>query len=209
MTQKTLGTISGEGFDSVVTQDSTGRVFFTADADIDADGANGQHGAKAAYVIGDKGSEYLANGGLRKDGKIAEDWAKDIFIMGRTGQPRVFPGDVLASKTWYKHADKNANDPAAYLDSETEAYIVVPPIIIQKTTGVVRGCTARATWKGKSVWAVVGDKGPRTKIGEVSIALARALGLRSSPRTGGLDTPEIFYELWPGVPAPNYELQPA
>lgn len=209
MTTKTIGIISGEGFISSVFEDGDGRVHFTADADIDADGANGQFGAKAAYVVGDKGSEYLANGGLRKDGKIAHSWASDIFILGRTGQPKVFPGGVLASKTWYKHRHKAASDPAAYLDSETENYVVVPPLIIQGVKGVVRGCKARVTWKKKSVWAVVGDKGPRTKIGEISIALARSLGLHSSPRTGGTDRPEIFYELWPGTPAPKYELQPA
>lgn len=209
MTTKTIGIISGEGFLSSVFEDSDGRVYFTADADIDADGANGQYGAKPAYVIGDKGSEYLANGGLLKNGRIGQPWARDIFILGRTDQPKVFPGGVLASKTWYKHANKEADDPAAYLDSETEPYVVVPPLIIQSVKGVVRGCKARVTWKKKSVWAVVGDKGPRNKIGEVSISLARALGLHSSPRTGGLDRPEIFYELWPGTPAPNYELQPA
>lgn len=209
MKAKTLGTISGEGFTSTVLEDSSGRVYFMADADIDADGANGQHGGLPAYVVGDKGSEYLANGGLHKDGSVAASWARDIFITDHEGKPRLFPNGVLASKTWYKHASKDEKDPAAYLDSETENYIVVPPLIIQGVAGVVRGCKARVTYKGKSDDAVVGDKGPRNKIGEVSIALARSLGLNFSPRVGGLDTPDIFYELWPGVAAPNYELQPA
>lgn len=210
MKPRTLGTLSGEGFITAVLEDESGRVFFVADGDIDADGANGQFGATAAYVIGDKGSEYLANGGLRKDGKLEKLWAKDIFILDRAGQPKVFEGGILASKTWYKHADKEAGDPAAYLDSETENYIVVPPLVIQGVRGVVRGCKARVTWKGRTINnVVVGDKGPRNKIGEISIALARALGMPSSPRTGGVSKPDIFYELWPGIAAPNYELQPA
>ncbi len=209
MKYKTLGTITGEGFTTSILEDSSGRVFFVADGDIDADGANGQFGEDAAYVIGGKGSEYLANGGLNLEGKIAKAWAKDIFILDSDGQPKVFEGGILASKTWYKHAAYLRNDPAAYLDSETENYIVVPPLIIQGVKGVVRGCKARVTWNEKSAWAVVGDKGPRNKVGEISIALARELNIPCSPRTGGLSTPGIFYELWPGVAAPNYELQPA
>jgi len=43
----------------------------------------------------------------------------------------------------------------------------------------------------------------------LSIAAARAIGLRSSPRDGGTEKPELQYELWPGIAAPGYELQPA
>ncbi len=206
-----LGTISAEGFVCPVSlyRDSLNRekVMFTADADIDADGANGQHGAPAAYVVGDKGTEFLANGGLDKRGRIAQSWAKDIFILGSDNQPKVFSGGILASTTWYRHRDKAMDDPAAYLDSETEDYIVVPPLIIQGTRGVVRGCLGRITHQGRSVWTVTGDKGPRNRIGEVSISAARAILLNPSPKNGGTDKAQVFYELWPGVPAPGYELQ--
>lgn len=208
----TIATITGENFACPVhlTRDDTGQehVWFVADADIDADGANGQHGQQAAYVIGNKGSELLANGGLSANGKIVKAWARDIFILDHENQPKVFPGGILASTTWYRHRDRPMDDPAAYLDSETENYIVVPPLIITHTRGVVRGCKARVTYQGRSAWAVVGDKGPRDKVGEMSIALARALGIPHSPRTGGTDKPEVLYDLWPGVPAPGYELQP-
>ena len=40
------------------------KVTFIADADIDADGANGQNDARAAYKADDSGSEALANGGM-------------------------------------------------------------------------------------------------------------------------------------------------
>lgn len=206
-----LGTITAEGFSSVVTMDNKGGqeyVRFLADADIDADGANGQSGAPAAYVIGDKGTEHLANGGLTLEGKIAKPWARDIFILGPDNQPKVFSGGRLASTTWYHIPGVPLNDPAAYLDSETVPYIVVPPLIITETRGVVRGCRARITWRGKLIEAVVGDKGPRNRIGELSIAAARALGMPSSPRNGGVETQEVLYELWPGTPAPGFVLQP-
>lgn len=97
----------------------------------------------------------------------------------------------------------------AYVDSETIPYVVVPPLIVQQTAGIVRGCKARITWNGKSVDCVVADRGPKGKIGEISIAAARAVGLHESPKNGGTDEPQVLYELWPGVAAPGFVLQPA
>ena len=152
MGARTLGTISAEGYACPVVEEEDGRVHFLADADVDADGANGQNGKQAAYKIDDSGSELLANGGMkvRADGKDA-----------------------------------------------------------QMTAGVVRASKARATWHGKSVDCVVADRGPVNRIGELSIAAARALGMNPSPRTGGVDSPEVLYEVWPGLAAPGFELQPA
>lgn len=209
---KTLGTITNEGFSCTIKQDDGGRVFFTADGDIDADGANGQNGGPAAYKADNSGTEFLANGGMAiRDGRVicAKPFARDIVILGPDNEPKVFAGGIIASLTWYRHPGKAANDPAAYVDAETVPYIVVPPLIIQATAGVVRGCKARVTRGDKSVDCVVADKGPRNKIGELSIAAARAIGVPSSPRTGGTERPELLYELWPGVAAPGFVLQPA
>ncbi|MBX8588637.1 glycoside hydrolase family 75 protein [Pseudomonas cichorii] len=206
-----LGIISGDGYECEISEEG-GRVFFTADADIDADGANGQNGGPAAYMVDDTGTEYLANGGMKRvGGKVicASHWARSIVILGSDNEPKIFPGGVIASTTWYRIPGKALDDPAAYVDSETVPYIVVPPLIVQKTVGVVRGCLARATWNGKSVDCVVADLGPTNRIGELSIALARELGINPSPRNGGLSKPEVLYELWPGTPAPGFVLQPA
>lgn len=207
-----IGRISGEGYVCEINEDASGRVFFTADADIDADGANGQNGGPAAYRNDDKGTEALANGGMKLvGGKVicAHNWARSIVILGDDNEPRIFGNGVIASMTWYRHPGKNADDPTAYVDSETVPYIVVPPLIVQKTAGVVRGCRARVSWKGKSVDCVVADRGPARKIGELSIAAARSLGINPSPRIGGREVPDVFYELWPGIAAPGYVLQPA
>ncbi len=210
--ERVLGTITGEGYSCVIREDAAGRVFFTADADIDADGANGQNGGVAAYRVDDKGSEALANGGMAiVNGKVvcAKPWARSIVILDRDNEPKVFPGGIIASMTWYRHPGKMADDPAAYVDAETVPYIVVPPLIVQQTAGVVRGCKAKVTYKGRSVDCVVADRGPSAKIGEISIAAARAVGIPSSPRKGGVESPDVTYELWPGVAAPGYVLQPA
>jgi hypothetical protein len=132
---KTLGTITNEGDSCTIKQDDQGRVFFTADGDIDADGANGQNGGPAAYRVDNKGTESLANGGMAiRDGKVicAKSWARDIVILGKDNEPKVFAGGIIASLTWYRHPGKLANDPAAYVDAETVPYIVVPPLIIPR-----------------------------------------------------------------------------
>jgi len=200
---KVLGELNGEGFACSIVQDDDGRVEFVADADIDADGANGQSGARAAYMLYNAGSELLGNGGMTMRGnKVvgAADWFRDIVILGPGGQPREFPGGIIASKTAYRFHAKDRDDPATYVDSETVPYIVVPPLIIQRTAGAVLGCHCAATdlRTGTCVTGIVADVGPRTKTGELSIAMARALGIPSSPRTGGVEKPVIKYELWPG-----------
>lgn len=98
-----------------------------------------------------------------------------------------------------------------YLNADIERFIVVPPLIIKKVLPVVLGCKARVTdlRTGESVDAVVGDVGPTRKTGEASRAVALALDIDPSPIDGGEDEPCILYELWPGIPAPGYRLQPS
>jgi hypothetical protein len=190
-----------EGCEIRLEDDAEGeKVTFTADADIDADGANGQNGARAAYRDDDKGSEALANGGMGiRHGEVVgvADWFRDIVVV-EDGKPKIFPGSVIVSKTAYHIRGQQDDTPGRYVDSETVPYVVVPPVIIQKTQGVVRGCFARVTYKGRSVDCMVGDVGPRKKIGEISTAAARAVGMPDSPRSGGEDQKIVEYEIFPG-----------
>jgi hypothetical protein len=207
-----LGKITSGRTDCIIHEDPDGRVHYTAGATICADGANGQNGKPAAYRSDDHGSDLLANGGMAiKGGKVvcAHDWARQVVLLGADNQPRVFEGGVVASMTWYRHPDMRADDPAAYVDAETVPYIVVPPMIVRKTDGVVRGAKARASWNGKNVDCVVAELGPHDRIGELSIAAARALGIPASPREGGFDRAEVLYELWPDVAASGFALVPA
>ena len=104
------------------------------------------------------------------------------------------------------------------LNSDVDKYVVVPPAIIEGVAGVVLGCQARLANTLKDGWAnpvsaVVGDIGPHHKLGEVSIACAEALGIPSSPTTGGEERHVIEYRIYPGVAAEVdgklYTLQPA
>ena len=97
------------------------------------------------------------------------------------------------------------------LNSDVDFYGVVPPQIIRRTKGIVMGCYGMATntKTGAKCAFVVGDEGPPDKIGEGSIALAKALGVQPSPTTGGTDEHIIYWEIWPGQAADGYQLQPA
>lgn len=185
-----------------------GKVEYIAGARIDADGSNGVSGKQPAYARGNKGSDYLANGGMGTglNGQviIVQPWAKNIVILNpATGQPKQFPKGIIASKTTYRHRDKDKDDPAAYVDSETVPYVAIPPIIRTGVKGIVLGCRAFLTnlQNGKTVEAVVADIAPKNSIGELSIAAARELGIPSSPRNGSTSDRIVHYELFPGVSA--------
>ena len=100
------------------------------------------------------------------------------------------------------------------LNADEDRYIVVPPAILQGVKGVVLGCQAYAKniKNGHETECVVGDVGPYKKLGEVSVATAKALGINPSPTSGGTDDHIIEYTLKPGVPAivngKRYTLQP-
>ena len=99
------------------------------------------------------------------------------------------------------------------LCAETEPYMVVPPVIIKATKGIVMGSMCEVTYKGRTVVAVVGDSGPTKKVGEGSPALASLLGLDPNPNHGGTDKFEVTYKIHVGVPAVigcrHYKLQPS
>ena len=192
--------------------EENGCVWFTSPTTIDADGANGQNGQEVAYKNDDKGLDSLSSVGLaivEGQVKCVKDWARNCVILGADNEPHIFPGGLIASTTWYRDRTKLASDPNAYVDATTVKYIVVPPLIVQRTAGVVRGCKATVTYGERQIECVVADLGPGNHLGEISIAAAIALGIPSNARHGGIDEAVVKFQLWPGTPAPGFELQHA
>jgi hypothetical protein len=82
-------------------------------------------------------------------------------------------------------------------------------MIIEGVEGVVLGCrvVVTNTSNGRSVEAVVADRGPSNKLGEISLACARAIGVpvnEASPHpanSGGTESHTIRYQLFPGTAA--------
>lgn len=178
-----------------VVQEDDGKIDFIAKAAIDADGAY-----RAYHPEKGKGLDALANAG-----HPGNWWG---IVTGADGTPFIqtatdpAPG-YYVSATAYEWKGFKAHDPKRYVDSETVPYVVVSPLIRRSAKGVVLGCKAviTNTVTGQSVEAVVADIGPRQKIGELSIAAAKAVGVDGNPRRGGTEKKIIRYEIFPGTPA--------
>jgi hypothetical protein len=186
---KELITIEG----NLVVQDDDGRGRYVAAGRIDADGAY-----RAYHPDNHSGLDDLRNAGG------PGNWYG--IVIAPDGHPVVQgPNDpapgFYVSATAYQWPGFAKTNPLRYVDADSVAYIVVSPLIRAAARGVVLGCKARVTFRGTSVDAVVADIGPRKKIGELSIAAARAVGIPHSARSGGEERSIVQYEFWPGVPA--------
>lgn len=182
------------------------RVEWVGDMSIDADGSpRAAHPSDWGPLQGPAlGLDAPENMGDYKDpeGKtfpfytmVRKWWG--IYVDPSTGQPKIqgpgepYPGFFVSTTAL---VDKRyvSGDPRRYLDSEKIPYIAVPPELVKH--GVRLGDLAFVSKGGRSSFAVVGDIGPRRKIGEGSIALAVALGLSLSDRMARI----IGYENPPG-----------
>lgn len=106
-------------------------------------------------------------------------------------------GDPDAQADTSLHLDGRA------LNADIDRYIVLPPEIIVAVPGIVLGCQVFVinALTHQMTRAVVGDVGPRGKLGEMSVACAQAIGIDPSPTTGGESRHVITYHVWPGIPA--------
>lgn len=87
------------------------------------------------------------------------------------------------------------------LNAETLPFIVVPlpsGIWNAANNGVKGGTLCTIVYKDKYVHAVVGDQGPTDRIGEASYGAAKALGIPSSPTSGGVGS-GVTYIVYTGT----------
>ncbi len=188
-----------------VSQDGTKKTYWVSGADIDADGSNGQNGQPFAYNRTDTGLDLLRDAGYPSGA-----WQNVLVPDATTGLPIDDGNGNFYSSTTYAWPGRPIS--TRYVDAATVPYVVVNPIVRLGSLGVVIGCRALVSYRGATVEAVVADVGPAHKIGEISIAAAIALGIPSSPRTGGVES-GVYFQLFPDTPANVngivYELQPA
>ena len=116
----------------------------------------------------------------------------------------------------YYQPDTSLHNNGQALNALTERYIVRPPAAIKGVSDIVIGCQARVHYlkTGLIKEGVVGDQGPQAKVGELSVAMADAIGMPSNPNTGGEENfGMVVYEWWPGkaavVDGKSYKLQPS
>ena len=185
---------------------------------IDADGANGQTGGVPVYAP--KGFtpaplDFLANAGGPGDWfGVVTDTGEEDGTPVKQNSSGPAPG-AFVSATSYRWPELARIDPLAYVDAASVPYIVLPSHWRQEAIGVVLGCKAivQDTKTGKILEAAgVLDFGPRTKLGEASVACAEFFGVPSSAKDGGTSEKRFVYTFFPGIPAVingvTYQLQP-
>jgi hypothetical protein len=159
--------------------------------------------------------DFLANAGESGNwyGIVTDTGEKDgnPVKQGATGPA---PG-AFVSATSYRWPTLARTNPLAYVDAASVPYIVLPSHWRKAAVGVVLGCkaTVEDTKTGKILKASgVLDFGPKSKLGEASIACAEFFGISSSPKIGGTREKRFIYRFFPGIPAVingvTYQLHP-
>jgi hypothetical protein len=189
---------------------ATAYVFATESVQVDADGApNAYHPDDAALHCtkgtGFKGLDCPANAGYPQT-----VWWPSVLVPDPANPNRPFvqpsPGEFagyFVSQTSLQDKTKAATDPARYVDSRKVPYLVFPGNFYKmKGTGALGdvGFAINAA-NGKSSAFIVADVGPpAAALGEMSMALASALGgADPNPRTGsGTPSGKIIYVVFPG-----------
>lgn len=185
---------------------------------IDGDGANGQTGGIPVYApagFTPAPLDFLANAGgpgnwFGVETDTGEPDGKPVKQSATGPAPGAF-----VSSTSYRWPTLARIDPLAYVDAASVPYIVLPRHWRKLAVGVVLGCkaTVEDIKTGKVLEAAgVLDFGPRSSLGEASIACAKFFGIPSSPKNGGTAEKRFIYRFFPGVPAVingvTYQLQP-
>ena len=187
------------GYSNINTLDDDDSAFFyQSGLMIDADGAY-----HAYHPDGRSGLDYLGNAG-----QPGNWWALVTDNGQPSGRPLIqtaadpAPGFYI-STTSLEDENCDRKDPRRYVNAEAVNFVVLPGRLglgakLGDFAVVLRPST------GAYDYAVYADVGPASKIGEASIALAAALGVPSSPKTGGVGH-GIAYIVFPGS-AQNWPL---
>lgn len=166
--------------------------FYKSGMAIDADGAF------RAYHPGDRlGLDSLAHAGH------AGNWWALVTDNGKpSGHPVVqgksdpAPGYYVSTTALYDSGNPNRRDPRRYVDAAKIPYLVLHPKAL-KYARLGDFATVVNLQNGKISAALVADESaPELPVGEGSIALAKVLGIDSSPRHGGKDR-GIVYLIYP------------
>ncbi|MBW4522644.1 MAG: glycoside hydrolase family 75 protein [Scytolyngbya sp. HA4215-MV1] len=166
--------------------------FYTSKMAVDADGS------PHAYHPNNTGLDDNSNARTRS--------GKWVGVVTVNGKPVIqtatdpAPG-YFVSPTTLVDDKKTDTDPTKYVDSEKIPYIVLPPMLQggnppDGLRGARLGDLAVVYYKGKLVNAIFADSGNSDEVGEASIAVAKALGIKDSPRSGGASS-GVTYVVFP------------
>jgi hypothetical protein len=170
---------------------SSDAVLFKAGLAIDADGAPN------AYGPHDKGLDLTVHARGRKG------WAG--VLADERGQPVLqkrgpYRGYYVSTTSLEDAGISNDANPKKYVDARKIPYIVLPGEVAGRF-GIRLGDFAvvanRRNGRFAYAYAIYADVGPPGKLGEGSVALAKALRLPSNPRGGGVED-GVWFLIFPG-----------
>ena len=168
----------------------TGAILYKTGATVNGDGS-----PHCYHPDDDQGLDYLANAGS------SGEWWGIYAPPGGTGKPVVqsiyhpAPGYYI-STTALVNPDYPQDHPDRYIDSERYPFMVAPGSFGEGwTLGDIGFCYNEKTTD--NMYCATGDIGPTNHIGEVSMLLAKCLGLDADPKKGGTDA-GIVYVVFPG-----------
>ena len=160
--------------------------FYESGMTIDADGAPN------AYHPEDIGTDCLSHAGAPGNWRAVVTDKKGNPVVQGPDDP--MPGYYI-STTSLQDKTKSVTEPCRYVNSEEIPYTVLP----LGKRGVARlgdFVTVVNRKNNRVAHAIFADHGPNHRIGEGSIALARALGINPDPRYGGTQG-NVVYILFP------------
>jgi Fungal chitosanase of glycosyl hydrolase group 75 len=157
---------------------------------IDADGAPNAYGAN------NSGIDYTANGGDDQGGNW---WGGPVDSKGYPIKQAIYdpyPG-MYVSGTSHTNPAYSSDSPYCYMDSGSIPFLVLPG---NHANGAKLGDVALVynSKTGDTCYAIYGDVGPSSKIGEGSVRLAKALAIDPDPKKGGTESKIIVYLVFPG-----------
>lgn len=167
-------------------------IFFRAGMTIDADGS-----PHAYHPNGRSGLDDLRNAmnGTKFVGVVTD--SSGIPVVQGPGDPA--PGFFVSPTSLSDGTIADRRDPRRNVDSEKIPYIALSGAAnMQSLVGLGDFVAVHNGRNGKVCFGIYADIGPKKRLGEGSIALAKALGIPSSPRVGGEEESKILYVVFAG-----------
>lgn len=166
-----------------------GGILFTVGMTIDADGAPN------AYGPHNRGLDYTANA------RGQHGWV--ALVTNQNGRPVVqksgpYRGYYVSTTSLQRNAVHDERDPKRYMDATKIPYIALPSDFVRRfdiSLGDLALVVNHAN--GRSAYAIFADVGPKGRIGEGSIALAKRLGIPANPRHDSAEG-GVTYLIFPG-----------
>lgn len=172
----------------VFIDERSNQLVYTTHMNIDCDGSPRAYAPPPLH-----GLDFLANAGHPGNWwGIACDEHGNPYVQG-SNDPA--PG-YYVSTTSLEYTQFAKSDPRRYVNAEVIPYLVLPTNY-KKWGKIELGtvCIMLNKQNGKMTSGIFADTGPKTKIGEASMACAEALGINSNPKTGGTESRIVEYRV--------------